>query len=487
MQLKDFRGGGANFLSATGGAPAAYAGCEVWITNTKTGVSRSLTSRGGAAWGAEWSPNGKLLAFYWDGNGPLQVWIWDRDRDRLSPASSEHVHSGGFATIRWLPDNSGIIVTLPRAAPAAPSADARSNQSPTAAGDASDKPIVAVYESPIVPSAISPPHELTPAALRGDLALITLARGDVKRLLNDVMPFGVEVSPVGDAVACTTSSFQLGSSGASQAVYQLFVVNLNNGTSRLLRAGVAPGEMSWSKDGKMLAGWITLENPATRVAAVISAANGDLIASSELSVRSGGLSVPPLWAPTDNVAYFTGDGAVWKLSVSQRDSQRIATIPQRAINLIIGHDGHTQCRATVNTACLLVTAFDESTLKSSFYVIDQSTGTSSKILEDARTLSNVVPTATNSIFFSAESIKEAEDIWWIDVPSGRTARVTNLNPAISARSWGDRILVEWRAQDGAERRGWLLLPTNYVSGQRSPLIVFVYPERTVNSVSGRGG
>src|SRR5262245_30141022 len=40
------------------GAPVAFVGSDVWITNTRTGESKNLTGGKGSSWGQVWSPNG---------------------------------------------------------------------------------------------------------------------------------------------------------------------------------------------------------------------------------------------------------------------------------------------------------------------------------------------------------------------------------------------------------------------------------------------
>src|SRR5262249_53065926 len=59
------------------GVPTSATGTDVWITNTFTGKSENVTAANGSSWGASWSPDSKLLAFYSDRDGHARVWLYD--------------------------------------------------------------------------------------------------------------------------------------------------------------------------------------------------------------------------------------------------------------------------------------------------------------------------------------------------------------------------------------------------------------------------
>src|SRR4029077_7806182 len=71
-----------SFFSAQGVSIAVVAS-DIWISNTKTAVSKNLTNGIGHNWGPVWSPDGKYLAFFSDRSGIARLWLYDRERSLL--------------------------------------------------------------------------------------------------------------------------------------------------------------------------------------------------------------------------------------------------------------------------------------------------------------------------------------------------------------------------------------------------------------------
>ena len=80
------------FFSDTG-SPAAMAGTDIWLVNTKSGESRNITGNKGSNWGPIWSPNSKYLAFYSDRGGRAQLWIYDTAGNTIRQMSNAIVHA----------------------------------------------------------------------------------------------------------------------------------------------------------------------------------------------------------------------------------------------------------------------------------------------------------------------------------------------------------------------------------------------------------
>jgi len=95
------------------GTPVLMAGCDVWITNTKSGEARNLTEGKGSSWGPVWSPDGRYLAFYSDRTGEAHLWIWEKSSGALRQVSDAIVRSiGAYQVPRWTPDSRKILTKV---------------------------------------------------------------------------------------------------------------------------------------------------------------------------------------------------------------------------------------------------------------------------------------------------------------------------------------------------------------------------------------
>jgi hypothetical protein len=95
------------------GAFTEALGCDIWISNTKTGESKNLTLGKGTSWAPVWSPDGKSLAFYSDRNGTAHVWIWEKASGQIRELPNGIVKPFfNFQTVRWSPDGRKILVKV---------------------------------------------------------------------------------------------------------------------------------------------------------------------------------------------------------------------------------------------------------------------------------------------------------------------------------------------------------------------------------------
>src|SRR5262249_22988623 len=94
-------------------APNVLLGCDIWITNTKSGESRNLTKGQGTNWAPSWSPDGNYLAFFSDRSGTANLWVWERSSGRLRQVSDAIVRiSLALDNPRWTPDGRKIAIKV---------------------------------------------------------------------------------------------------------------------------------------------------------------------------------------------------------------------------------------------------------------------------------------------------------------------------------------------------------------------------------------
>ena len=66
------------------------------------------------------------------------------------------------------------------------------------------------------------------------------------------------------------------------------------------------------------------------------------------------------------------------------------------------------------------------------------------------------------------------NLWLTDSRFFPSRRLTHLNPQFERYEMGSARLIDWLSLDGERLQGSLLLPAGYRSGNRYPLLVWVY-------------
>src|SRR6516165_5133506 len=95
------------------GAPVEAEACDIWVVDTASGGSRDLTEGRGTSWGPAWSPDGRALAFFSDGDGRARLWIWQASSGRMRPVSDVVVRPlFGFEVPRWTPDGTKLLAKV---------------------------------------------------------------------------------------------------------------------------------------------------------------------------------------------------------------------------------------------------------------------------------------------------------------------------------------------------------------------------------------
>lgn len=78
-----------------------------------------------------------------------------------------------------------------------------------------------------------------------------------------------------------------------------------------------------------------------------------------------------------------------------------------------------------------------------------------------------------------QALNQPPDLWSAGV-TGQSTRLTRLNPAYAADTWGTAKAYSWRDGKGRQWDGGLLLPSRFAPGERRPLVIQTYgflPER----------
>ncbi len=246
------------------GADSRAVGCDVWITNTKSGESKNLTGGKGANWGPVWSPDGNLLAFYSDRSGLAHLWVWEKSSGSLRQVSDAIIRPA-IETIRWTPDSRKILVKVLVEGITVEDAAGAKPQTAEQTGGQKQEPqaTVVVYSSlptrkqPIIAKsdgiALPSPR---PNPTLTELALIEVLGGKIQRgLTRGFNPQGYSISPDGTYVAFLTPKGAM--VGTTTNLSDLIIVSLTDARARVVASGIPRGQdifyrVSWSPDGKLL-------------------------------------------------------------------------------------------------------------------------------------------------------------------------------------------------------------------------------------------
>jgi len=477
------------------GAPAFLQGCDVWIADTKTGISKSVTGGRGNSWGPVWSPDGRMLAFNSDRSGMVHLWVWERSSGELRQLSDAVTRMLDVDRIEWSPDGTQILIRLlPEGMQLGSQSRILANVTPENRFDG--KPVgltVRIYRSVGMPHPIlaTETTSLTDdtaqvGVRRADLALVDLRSGSVRRIARRVLSYWAGFSPDGERVAFADLKPQAGPIQSFQPHFDLAVVSVDTGDIRVVAKDVAmtAGNVAWSPDGR----WLSYSTSDDRVSglAIIVSASGDRIrrmASGGSAPAQFGYSAP-LWDESGSFVYALGDGALWRMATSDGSVVQVARIPEKTIGAILARANNRQIWSLDDGHSAVVVAQDAVTAKCGFFKVGLSTGTASTLLEEQKqyggyggvmaALKTAVSKDGKLIVFAAEDAQHSEELWALETNSHVVRQLTRINPQIDPRLMGQQRVIAWTGRDGEQHQGLLLLPSNYQNGRSYPLLLYVY-------------
>ena len=467
--------GSEEFLPS--GFSSLLEGGEIWIVDVESGKRQNITPNWGTSWGPSWAPDGKQLSFFSDKDGIAQLWIWECGTTEpriacdveINPCLLEDVSS------RWTPDGSRIVVKLRSKTPS------RTGSEETTIS--SDEPTVRVFRSiPKAPDEVEAVSDARADYFLADIGIITVATGVYHRLKREFPPLGLCVSPDGTTAAVADlRGFE--TERRRQELYDLYLLPLDGGPPRCLaeriqfRGGLGP-LLSWSPDGNYLA-YATHGPLAKGELFTISILDGSQRNLSEgLNLNLGNFQRPPLWSLDGQYLFCIADGHLWEICVADGAIRKLTEGLGRDIVRIVHRPESSTVWSPDSGESIYIQTFHSQNKQSGFFRIDLTTGEAHPLVEENRLYhrrSNLdVATDTDQIFYLAEDVIHPADVWVVDANFQNRRQLTKLNPQIDITRFGEARLVNWKAPKGRELNGALLLPTDYVPGQRYPLVTYVY-------------
>ncbi|HEX7330625.1 MAG TPA: prolyl oligopeptidase family serine peptidase [Pyrinomonadaceae bacterium] len=465
------------------GIPRSVDFCDLWITDTSTGVTKNLTQGQGTSWAPVWSPDGKYLAFYSDREGAPALWTWERTSGTLQKGSDVIVRTRSETTIPiWTPDSRKLIIRV------LPEGQTQGEvELPNTNSDQIKEPgsTVVLFSAKAERNQANDHQKVnySLAAFMCDLAVVDRETRKTKRIARGIPTDYFWLSPDGTNLAALIykppQSFK-----TLQKLFDLSVISLATGQARTVVSNFGSDNLipvSWSPTGDHLA-YMTFGPTVRNDCWVVPVSGGEPrnVTPGE-HPRFDGTVVyrGPLWDATGENLYLLSRTSLWRASVSKAHATQIAAISQRTLRDIISPDGRTIWSPKGDSVVVLTR--DEETKQEGLYRLYLNTEKSEKLFEESKSYGFVpqlrisISSDQRQLIYTAQSAAEPEEIWTINADNFRPHRVTHINPIFDRYVMGEGRMIEFRTLNGQTAHGALLLPAGYTPGKRYPLIVYQYP------------
>jgi dipeptidyl aminopeptidase/acylaminoacyl peptidase len=491
------------FYTPTGAFLEAL-GCDIWISNTRTHESRNLTEGKGTSWDPVWSPDGRYLAFYSDRSGVAHLWLWEKATGQMRQLGNDVVRPFfNFQVPRWTPDSTHLLArTLSRGMTVEGEADRQygPEQKPDAAPakdpNATTVSILSYNPAQAEKAVADKPQEAHAdesvewlKRYETDLTLIDIRTGASDHLVTGERPLGYWFSPDGTMLAWTHMKGPVGNT--QQVSFDLRLLQLSSRSSRTLVSGFNQEygiSVSWSPDSKSLA-YTTAGQLAKGDAYLVHAQGGEpvLLTPGE-HAEFGDDHRAPLWDSKGEYIYlistetYTRRAApgIWKTSVSHPALVRVADIPGRVIREIVAPTAGGRFWSPDQGASMIVAAREEETKKQSFYKVNLTSGAATQLYEAEQyfggdPIFHLDGSADGKSFvFVSQDAQHPEEVWNCQGDMRTPVRVSSVHKDLEHLAFGASRIIDYYSIDGEHLHGALLLPGNYQSGKRYPLIVDPY-------------
>lgn len=461
------------------GIPLEMVGSRVLIIDTATGaVETPFPATDATSWGAQWSPDGTLLAAYVQQDGPACLGIWQRATRtaRLIPQAPVRPFFG-FEVPQWTPDSRAVIVKL---VPSHQAADHGQGQQAVE----KDAAAVTVYSFD--------PHAQTSAArlpglttrYRCDLAKVDAITGEVQPLARDWALTGWRVAP--DAGSVAVLRYADADQTRQQRYFDLTILPLGGSEPHVITSHIPQAFgicFNWSPDSRYIA-YTTAERgqPDRLFVAPADGSHGPLDLTGLDLTGDGAMDVTqeeaPRWSADGKRIYCPAPGGFWEVAADGSARRRIQVQGDYDTLGWVQHPlGALMWMPTAGAIWQLIR--DRHAKNVGLVAVEIEIGKTTLLTEAAQGLAQwafgveVAPDGS-AIYAALETADHPAEIWRLRADGSEQRRLYALNPSLDHAAAGTGRLIEWRAPDGESRQGTLLLPPDYEGGLPLPVIVSVY-------------
>ncbi len=336
---------------------------------------------------------------------------------------------------------------------------------------------VVVFESPPSTDVVNS-H---PSQSDGDIALINVQTGEVRRLTRGAPAYLGFPSPIGpellweetltepEAVKfrCRRHLHCIDASGSDSLIWSWADHNWHQHPPR------------WSPDGTRFAvaaeGQVLVWSIADTTAPPTRPALPDGV-----SVDDGFL----LWTAEGDGILIRSGGSLWKLPIGDAAGPaRSWSVPGWAIQGVL----HQSARGSLPSGDLTVFAEDESTQHQGLYRL-HADGADPLLLEEGPReyagipfaalgtfTADVTPNGERFVYAIRDGERPGETLWLASSGGDERRPLVDLNPHLMGKIFGVRKSFRFRTNDGEEVGARILLPPGWTPGRHCPTVVSVYP------------
>jgi len=509
---------------------------DIWLASVTGGAPTNLTngeSDGSGYWMPTWSPDGARLAMLsTKGGDNVRLWVLEKATGRLTKLSERGI--APWSSPMWLDSQRLVAVTLPDGEQ---SLDMRVDRQ--AANVAmrewpktwSGRETTAnVLDSGLPVNLASRPEEQL---------VIFHTTGHSQSIGSAVLVWQVQVAPGGRYVASfrqvsviQPDAARLADGGdrlGINARYELEIVDLDGRVVTAHRGGprfIVPRSFQWSRDGRSFAvigvrqgeergpfrvfrgavdgtiDAVPLVDGADPRALVWG--DGDrLLVSAEHEVLRDGkpkerldwwslsraesprivtntlTQVPADLLPTSEGRAFVGiaGGDLWRLDLASGTWTNVTMTFEPKVSAIAWpsatNSGRVDFPRVVASVDRVVIVSVSNGLMTDYYRVDVASATVSPFVRpsDLATLAAYRPDTDSAVFTADDSNGTSMTI----VQGESPRRLIETNGFLREIMSGELRAIEYRSLDGEDLTGWIILPVNYQSSKRYPLVSFVYP------------